>query len=111
MYHFMLEPDVDSSCKRYPFICDHIPDVRHLGSKDKAFAGVSRAPTEKIEAYKKKPGWKLPWVLSYGSDFYYDFHVTWDESVTPIEYHFRTKVEPLGPRDFKRDYGYGATEA
>ena len=54
---------------------------------------VSRAPLAKIEAYKARRGWTFPWYSSFGSDFNYDFHVTLDESVAPVEYNYRTKAE------------------
>ena len=38
-------------------------------------------------------GWKLPWYSSFGGDFNYDFHVTLDESVAPLEYNYRSKAE------------------
>ncbi len=47
----------------------------------------------KIEAYKASKGWTFPWYSSYGSDFNYDFHVTLDESVAPIEYNYRIPAE------------------
>src|SRR3989440_6538564 len=56
-------------------------------------AMVSRAPLAKIEAYKVSRGWSFPWYSSYGSDFNYDFHVTLDESVAPIEYNYRSKAD------------------
>ena len=51
------------------------------------------APLAKIERYKAKRGWTFPWYSSYGSDFNYDFHVTLDESVAPVEYNYRTPEE------------------
>jgi predicted dithiol-disulfide oxidoreductase (DUF899 family) len=54
---------------------------------------VSRAPLEKIEAYKASKGWTFPWYSSYGSDFNYDFHVTLDSSVAPVEYNFQKIIE------------------
>jgi predicted dithiol-disulfide oxidoreductase (DUF899 family) len=47
----------------------------------------------KIQRYKASRGWTFPWYSSYGSDFNYDFHVTLDESVAPVEYNYRTKAE------------------
>ncbi len=47
----------------------------------------------KIAAYKERRGWTFPWYSSYGSDFNYDFHVTLDESVNPVQYNFRTPVQ------------------
>jgi predicted dithiol-disulfide oxidoreductase (DUF899 family) len=40
-------------------------------------------------------GWTIPWYSSFGSDFNYDFHVTLDESVAPVEYNYRSKAELL----------------
>jgi predicted dithiol-disulfide oxidoreductase (DUF899 family) len=56
-------------------------------------AVVSRAPLAKIEAFKARKGWTFPWYSSYESDFNYDFHVTLDERVAPIEYNYRTQAE------------------
>jgi predicted dithiol-disulfide oxidoreductase (DUF899 family) len=53
---------------------------------------VSRAPIAKIEKFKKRMGWdNIPWYSSFGEDFNYDFHVTIDESVRPIEYNYEDK--------------------
>lgn len=54
---------------------------------------VSRAPFEKVDAWKKKIGWTFPWFSSEGSDFNYDFHATLDDSVAPVEYNFATAAE------------------
>ena len=62
----------------------------HLHVRETTFVYVSRAPLEKIEAYKASKGWTFPWYSSYGSDFNYDFHATLDESVAPVEYNFQT---------------------
>ena len=52
-----------------------------------------RAPIAKIEKYKASRGWSFPWYSSFGGDFNYDFHVTLDESVTPVEYNYRSNAE------------------
>lgn len=54
---------------------------------------VSRAPFEKLDAWKEKLGWKFPWYSSEGSNFNYDFHTTLDPSVQPVEYNFATAAE------------------
>jgi predicted dithiol-disulfide oxidoreductase (DUF899 family) len=54
---------------------------------------VSCAPIGKIEAFRRRMGWSFPWYSSLGSDFNYDFHLTHDEDVAPIEYDFKTKEE------------------
>jgi predicted dithiol-disulfide oxidoreductase (DUF899 family) len=93
--HFMFDPSWDDGCPSCSAGADEISPglLNHLHSRDTTFAAVSRAPIEKIEAYKAKKGWTFPWYSSYGSDFNYDFHVTLDESVAPVEYNFRNKQE------------------
>lgn len=54
---------------------------------------ISRAPFAKLDAWKQKLGWTFPWYSSEGSDFNYDFHVTLDESVLPVQYNFASKAE------------------
>ena len=54
---------------------------------------MSRAPLAKLEKYKRERGWTFPWYSSFGSDFNYDFHVTLDEAVVPVEYNYRTQAE------------------
>ncbi|MGH9038521.1 MAG: DUF899 family protein, partial [Acidimicrobiia bacterium] len=53
-------------------------------------------PLAKIEAFKATKGWTFPWYSSYGSDFNYDFHVSLDESVAPVEYNYRRQDEQAG---------------
>ena len=93
--HFMFDPSWDEGCSSCSAGADEISDglLEHLHVRDTTFVYVSRAPIAKIEAYKASKGWTFPWYSSYGSDFNYDFHVTLDESVAPIEYNFRTDVE------------------
>ena len=93
--HFMFDPSWDDGCPSCSAGADEISDglLKHLHTRDTTFVYVSRAPLPKIEAYKARKGWTFPWYSSYGSDFNYDFHVTLDESVTPIEYNYRTKAE------------------
>ena len=67
--------------------------LAHLHARETTLAYVARAPLAKIERYKAKRGWTFPWYSSYGSDFNYDFHVTLDESVAPVEYNYRTPEE------------------
>lgn len=82
VYHFMLGPDWDAGCTGCSFHSDHIDGtLAHLNNHDVTYIAVSRAPIGKIEAYRKRMGWKFPWVSSYGSDFNFDFHV----SFTPEE--------------------------
>jgi predicted dithiol-disulfide oxidoreductase (DUF899 family) len=72
----------------------------HLRTRDTTFAYVSRAPFAQIEDYRRRRGWNVPWYSSHGSDFNYDFHVTLDPSVTPVEYNF---LDPAGHREHGMD--------
>ena len=67
--------------------------VPHFQNHDVAFVAVSRAPIDKIVAYKRRMGWNFPWVSSFGSSFNYDFHVTIDPQIAPVEYNFRDQEE------------------
>jgi predicted dithiol-disulfide oxidoreductase (DUF899 family) len=60
-----------------------------LHARDTTMAVVSRAPIAQIERFKASKGWTFPWYSSYGGDFNYDFQVTLDESVAPVEYNSR----------------------
>ena len=93
--HFMFDPSWEDGCPSCTAGADEIAPglLEHLHARDTTFAYVSRAPIDKIERYKAKKGWTFPWYSSFGSDFNYDFHVTLDESVTPIQYNFRTPEE------------------
>jgi predicted dithiol-disulfide oxidoreductase (DUF899 family) len=92
IYHFMFGPDWKEGCPSCSFNMDHTdPAVVHLAQRDVSFVAVSRAPLSKIGPFKKRLGWKFNWVSSYGTDFNYDFHV----SFTPeqlakgkVEYNF-----------------------
>lgn len=75
--HFMLGPGWGAGCVGCSFGADHIGDALvHLEHHDVSVAVVSRAPLAEIKAYKKRMGWKFNWVSSFGSDFNYDYHVS-----------------------------------
>lgn len=77
IYHFMLGPDWDAGCTGCSFLADHFDGtLPHLNNHDVTLVAVSRAPIEKIEAYKKRMGWKFPWVSSFSNDFNFDYHVS-----------------------------------
>ena len=93
--HFMFDPGWEDGCPSCSAGADEVSDglLKHLHSRDTTLAYVSRAPLAKIADYKARKGWTFPWYSSYGSDFNYDFHVTMDESVAPIDYNFKTLAE------------------
>ncbi len=91
--HFMFDPAWDEGCPVCSYQADSIGNLAHLHARNTTFAAVSRAPIGKIEPFRQRMGWPFPWYSSQGSDFNYDFHVTHDEDVAPIEWNFRTKQE------------------
>jgi predicted dithiol-disulfide oxidoreductase (DUF899 family) len=93
IYHFMFAPEWEKGCGGCTGFVNSLGDLSMLNERDTTFALVSRAPLPKLEAYKTLKGWTLPWYSSFGSDFNYDFHVTLDENIAPIEYNYRDKAE------------------
>ncbi len=93
IYHFMFDPGRDEGCPGCSFIVDNIGHLAHLHARDTTLVLVSRAPLAKIEPFRKRMGWTIPWYSSFGSDFNFDFHVTLDEAVAPVEYNYQSKTE------------------
>jgi predicted dithiol-disulfide oxidoreductase (DUF899 family) len=80
VYHFMLGPGWKAGCPGCSFLCDHIDGtLPHLEHHDVTLTAVSRAPLEEIEAYKKRMGWRFPWVSANGSEFNFDYQVSFTE--------------------------------
>lgn len=80
--HFMFGPEWDEGCVGCSFGADHFDAARvHLEHHDVACVMVSRAPWSKLEPFQRRMGWKCEWVSSHGSDFNFDYHV----SFTPEE--------------------------
>lgn len=77
VHHFMWRHDLDSGCPSCSLEADHAEGaIVHLENHDVSYVRVSRAPLEKLLAYKKRLGWKARWVSSWNSDFNYDYHVS-----------------------------------
>ena len=77
IYHFMLTPGSDHICRGCSFIADHVDAARqHFEHADLSFAAVSRVPLRRIKEVKARMGWTFPWVSSQGSDFNFDFGVS-----------------------------------
>ena len=80
VYHFMLTPGSDHICPGCSFTVDHVDSARrHFEQADLAFTAVSRVPLQRIEDVKKRMDWTFPWVFSDGSDFNFDFGVSFKE--------------------------------
>lgn len=95
--HFMLGPDWEQGCIGCSFGADHYDGiVVHLEHHDVAFVVVSRAPFSKIDAFKKRMGWQFKWVSSYGSDFNYDYHVSFtEEEIAQGKVYYNYEVQQI----------------
>ena len=77
IYHFMFGPEWQEGCPSCSFVSDHMDGaLPHLAARDVTITMVSRAPLAKIEAFKRRMGWRFKWVASYGTDFNRDFRVS-----------------------------------
>ena len=99
VYHFMFGPEWEAGCPGCSFLADHLDGtLPHLNHHDVTLVAVARAPLAKIEAYKQRMGWKFPWVSSFGSDFNFDYHVSFtpeDLAKDKVFYNF----SPIAPPD------------
>ena len=98
VYHFMLGPEFEAGCPSCSSIADGFNGFHvHLaGRADTAFTAISRAPLDKLLAYRQRMGWTFPWASSFGSDFNYDYAV----STTPEQLREGTEYNfaPTGDR-------------
>ena len=99
LYHFMFGPNQDAGCNGCSMFVDQTGHLAHLHARDTSFALVSRAPIDKIEAYRKRMGWTIPWYSSFGTDFNVDFGVG-PETPQPDRYQ---DGETFGLSAFLRD--------
>jgi predicted dithiol-disulfide oxidoreductase (DUF899 family) len=80
VYHFMYGPDWDEGCPSCSAVADGFDETHlHLQNHDVAFTAVSRAPLEKLLAYRDRMGWSFPWASSAMTDFNFDFNVSFTE--------------------------------
>jgi predicted dithiol-disulfide oxidoreductase (DUF899 family) len=73
LYHFMFGPNQDAGCDGCSMFVDQVGHLAHIHARDTSFVLVSRAPLPKLEAYKRRMGWTIPWYSSFDSDFNVDF--------------------------------------
>ena len=96
IHHFMWVDERDVGCPSCSLAADlnfGPLDREQLHKRGITFAAIARAPFASIQRYKAQKGWTFPFYSSAGNTFNYDFHVTLDESKTPIEYNYRNKAE------------------
>jgi predicted dithiol-disulfide oxidoreductase (DUF899 family) len=93
VYHFMLGSDYTAGCPSCSSIADGFNGLAvHLANHDVMLWAVSRAPFEKLKAFKRRMGWTFPWASSRTSDFNYDFNVSFTEEQQrdrTLEYNYR----------------------
>lgn len=83
VYHFMFGPTYTAGCP----VCSSAADsfngaVSHLNARDVTFTCISRAPLDKLQAYKRRMGWTFPWASSQGSDYNFDLEISRPEEAT-----------------------------
>jgi predicted dithiol-disulfide oxidoreductase (DUF899 family) len=76
LYHFMFGPNQDVGCDGCSMVADQMPHLAHLHARDTSMAFVSRAPIDRIQRYRERMGWTIPWYSSFESDFNVDAGVS-----------------------------------
>jgi len=98
VYHFMFGPGWQAGCPSCSYLADHFDGPRiHLANRDTTLAVISRAPLNEIEAFKKRMGWRFPWVSSFGTDFNFDYHVSFtleEKASGKVYYNYATGEFP-----------------
>jgi len=104
VYHFMFGPTWEQACKSCSFWADNFNGiVVHLNHRDVTLVAVSRAPLDKILAFRKRMGWEFKWVSSFGTEFNRDFHVSFSPEELakgPVYYNY-------GMNKFPSDEAHG----
>ncbi len=100
IHHFMWRHDLDQGCVSCSLEADHAEGALvHLENHDVSYVRVSRAPLEKLQAYKQRLGWKAPWVSSAGTDFNFDYHVSFtdaDMAKSELYYNYQSIKNEYG---------------
>jgi predicted dithiol-disulfide oxidoreductase (DUF899 family) len=94
--HFMFGPDWNEGCPGCSYWSDNFSGIEaHLAARDTSFVAVSRGPLDRLQAYRKRMGWSFRWVSSLGSDFNFDYGVSFDPNEEGTPYNFGT-AKPHG---------------
>lgn len=113
VYHFMLGPGWQEGCPSCSLIADHFDGFAiHLAHRDVTLVVVSQAPLAEIQAFQKRMGWRFQWVSSSGSDFNFDYHVSFkpeELSQGQVDYNYAPRKwssgEAPGASVFHKDAG------
>jgi predicted dithiol-disulfide oxidoreductase (DUF899 family) len=100
IYHFMFGPDYTAGCPSCSMIADGFNGfATHLANHDVMLWAISRAPLEKLQAYKKRMGWTFPWASSFGGDFNFDYGVGLTPAQQSEGYEYNFQDKPAIPQD------------
>ena len=110
VYHFMFGPDWEAGCKSCSFWADNFDRiVVHLRARDTNLVAISRAPYQRLAAYRQRMGWSFEWVSALGNSFNRDFAVSFEKDTPGNNYNFGTQhfggEEAPGISVFARDGG------
>jgi predicted dithiol-disulfide oxidoreductase (DUF899 family) len=101
VYHFMWRWDLGQGCVGCSFLCDHIDGAnQHLAHHDVTLVAVSRGRLADLEAYRQRMGWKFKFASSYGSDFNYDYHVSFTpEEIASRKAYYNFETQDVGTEE------------
>jgi predicted dithiol-disulfide oxidoreductase (DUF899 family) len=97
VYHFMFGPDWQEGCPGCSLLCDQVDGARqHFEHNDVSFVAVSRGPIEKLDAYRRRMGWKFRWVSAAEGAFNFDYHVSFPQGRREggVFYNFGAQPDP-----------------
>src|SRR5579863_7694793 len=101
IYHFMFTPEDKAGCRHCSLRADGFDGINvHLKHRDVTMIAVSRAPYEKLAAYRKRMGWTFNWVSSGSTDFNLDYHFSFTpEDIAAGKAFFNYKFQDPGPTE------------
>ncbi len=98
VYHFMFDPDWDEGCKSCSFWADNFDGiVVHLKHRDVTMVAISKAPFAKLDAFRRRMGWRFKWVSSAHTSFNRDYHVSFtpeEQERGPVDYNYEMRAFP-----------------
>ncbi|WP_027834372.1 DUF899 domain-containing protein [Maritalea myrionectae] len=99
IYHFMYGPDWEAGCPSCSFWADSFDgNDAHFAARNVAFKVVSRGPLDRLQAYRKRMGWRFDWVSAASSPFNFDFGVSFEEAQPDKQYNYRPAPDLVGER-------------
>lgn len=98
IYHFMFAPGWEEGCPGCSFIGDHLDGaITHVNQRDITLVAVSRAPRVRFEPFRKRMGWKFKWLSSAGTDFNFDYRVSFTKEQIAkgkLDYNYGSDTPP-----------------